>query len=142
MEQAGDYRSALEAYLRAFELPQKSNGVWYYLNNNTAYCLNQTGQYQEAEKYCRAAIEIDPNRHNAYKNLGIALQNQGQYADAAKNFIRAAKMAPTDTRALAHLEDLIAANHGEILKEIPDLLAQLHNCHVAVQGLKGKLRLQ
>lgn len=141
MEQSGNYQAALEAYLRAFELPQKSNEVWYYLNNNTGYCLNQTGQHQEAEKYCRAAIGIAPDRHNAYKNLGIALQNQGLYADAAKNYIHATKLCPTDNRALAHLKDLISG-HREILGEIPDLMTLLHECHEAVQAMKGKSFLQ
>ena len=141
MEEAQDFEAALEAYLRAFGLPHESNDVWYFLNNNTGFCLNQTAQCQEAERYCRAAIEIDPDRHNAYKNLGIALQNQGRYADAAENYIHASKLAPTDTRALALLEDLIAG-HREILEEMPDLLEQLHGCHEAVQAGKGASRLQ
>ncbi len=141
MEGAQDYKAALEAYLRAFELPHESNEVWYFLHNNTGFCLNKTERYEEAEKYCRAAIEIDPDRHNAYKNLGIALQNQDRYADAAENYIHATKLVPTDTRALALLEDIIAG-HREILEEVPDLLEQLHECHEAVQAGKGASRLQ
>jgi tetratricopeptide (TPR) repeat protein len=91
--------------------------------------------------YCRAAIEIDPDRHNAYKNLGIAVQNQGRYAEAAKNFIRAAKMAPSDTRALVHLEGLIAG-HREIFEETPERMDQLHDCHEAAKGMEGESRLQ
>lgn len=108
MERSGDYEAAREAYLGAFELPQEPGEVWYLLNNNLGYCLNQAGQCQEAERYCRAAIEIDPGRHNAHKNLGIAQQSQGQYADAAKSFMHGTQLCPADPRALAHLEDLIA----------------------------------
>ena len=127
--------------MRAFELPQQSNEIWYFLNNNTAYCLNQIGQYQEGERYCRAAIEIEPDRHNAYKNLGIALQYQARYAEAARSYIYAAKLCPNDSRALAHLEDLVARRR-EICEEIPDILAQLRECHEAVQATKGKSALQ
>jgi tetratricopeptide (TPR) repeat protein len=138
MEQLSDYRAAVEAYLRAFELPQEQNENWYFLNNNLGYCLNQMGQYQEAEKYCRAAIDIEPGRHNAWKNLGIALQSQGLYAEAAMYLIHATKLCPTDSRALAHLEDLIAG-HREILEELPDLLTQLCECDDAVQqATEGK----
>jgi len=138
MEQLSDYQAALEAYSRAFELPQEQNENWYFLNNNFGYCLNQVGKYQEAEKYCRAAMDIEPGRHNAWKNLGIALQGQGLYAEAAKNLIHATKLCPIDCRALAHLEDLIAG-HREILEEIPDLLTQLCECDEAVeQCTKGK----
>ena len=138
MEQLSDYQAALDAYSRAFELPQEQNENWYFLNNNRGYCLNQVGKYQEAEKYCRAAIEILPDRHNAYKNLGIALQGQGLYAEAAMNLIHATKLCPTDSRALAHLEDLIVG-HREVLEEVPELLTQLCECDDAVQqATEGK----
>jgi tetratricopeptide (TPR) repeat protein len=138
MEQLSNYQAALDAYSRAFELPQEQNENWYFLHNNLGYCLNQVGQCQEAEKHCRAAIEILPDRHNAYKNLGIALQGQGLYAEAAENLIHATRLFPADPRALAHLGDLIAG-HREILEQIPDLLTQLCECDEAVQqATKGK----
>ena len=141
MEQSGQYQAALEAYLQAFALPQERNDIWYFLNNNLGYCLNQTGRYQEAEKYCRAAIDIEPRRHNAWKNVGIAFQNQQRYAEAAKCFVHATRLCPTDSRALGHLRDLIGS-HREILDEIPDLLVWLHECHEAVQATKGGVSLQ
>jgi len=141
MERAHNYDVALEAYSRAFELPQESNPVWYFLNNNLAFCLNLAGRHQEAERHCRAAIEIDPDRRNAHKNLGIALQNQGQYVEAAQCFIHATKLCPTDSRALDHLEDLLA-DHGEILEEIPDLQEQRQECHELVQSAEGDFTLQ
>ena len=79
MEQLGKYPEALETYARAFDLPQAANETWYFLNNNRAYCLNQVGRHREAEAFCRAAIEINPSRHNAHKNLGIALMNLGRH---------------------------------------------------------------
>lgn len=138
MEQAGDYQAALEAYLAAFELPQGADEVWYFLNNNAGYCFNQTGRNEEAAEYCRAAIEIDPTRHNAHKNLGIALQHQGRYIDAARCFIRATRLCPADGRALAHLEDLIAG-HREILIELPEIRELLQEHGVPAQGDLGAL---
>ncbi len=71
-EGTGDFLAALETYSRAFELPQEKNDVWYFLNNNLAYCENHAGKHMEAVKHCRAAIRIDSMRHNAHKNLGVA----------------------------------------------------------------------
>jgi len=136
-----DYQGAAETYSRALKLPQEPNEILYFLNNNLGYCLNQMGRHAEAEKYCLAAIEIDPDHYNAHKNLGIALQGLGKYADAARCFIHATKMCPRDRRALQHLEDLIAA-HKEILEEIPDLLSQRLECHEVAQSDEGKPRLQ
>jgi tetratricopeptide (TPR) repeat protein len=136
-----NFQAAAETYSRALELPQEPNETLYFLNNNLGYCLNQMGRHAEAEKYCRAAIDIAPDHHNAHKNLGVALQCLGKYADAARCFIHAEKMCPRDSRALKHLEVLIAA-HEEILEEIPDLLIQLSECHKAVHPGEGNPPLQ
>jgi tetratricopeptide (TPR) repeat protein len=140
-ERSGDCKAALETYARAFELPQERNIVWYFLNNNRGYCLSLDGRYQEAEMHCRAAIEIARERPNAHKNLGLALQGQGRYSEAARSFILATMACPEDARALGHLEDLIAA-HGEILKHEPDLLELRQKCHEMAQRVRGKPRVQ
>jgi len=137
MERARDYKAALEAYSRAFELPQEPNPAWYFLHNNLGYCLNFESRYAEAEAHCRAAIEVDPDRHNAHKNLGIALQGQGRYSEAARSFITAVMACPEDGRSLEHLENLVAA-HGEILEQEPGLQALRWKCHEAVQKTRGE----
>jgi tetratricopeptide (TPR) repeat protein len=140
MEHTSDYSAALEAYSRALVLQQDFEDTWYFLNNNAAFCLNQLGRYGEAEKYCRIAIRIEPRRHNAYKNLGVSLQNQCLYAEAARNFIRAIKLCPTDRRALDHLKELIN-DHPEVIEEIPDLWELLESNGI-VQEAQGEFRLQ
>lgn len=135
-ERVGDNRAALDVYTKAFELSQEANPIWYLLNNNLGYCLNMEGRHQEAEIHCRAAIKIDPARHNAYKNLGIALQGQGKYSDAARSFMAAAIACSEDGRAFRHLEDLIAA-HGDILEQEPELLEQAWECFEAAYSIKS-----
>ncbi len=137
LERLRKYPEAQETYARAFDLPRESNEIWYFLNNNRAYCLNQIGHHEEAERYCRDAIVIEPKRHNAYKNLGIALVNLGRYGEAAKNLILATKLCPADSRALALLDELFAG-HREIVQELPDLPAQLLKCHELIQRRQGK----
>jgi len=141
LEQSPDYDAAQQAYARAFDLPRDGNETWYYLNNNRGYCLNQIERYKEAEKYCRAAIDIDRGRHNAHKNLGVALANQGRYSEAAKEYIRAARLCPSDSRALDLLDDLFQ-RHKRVLEKIPGFRLRLHQCHELVQGVKGESLLQ
>jgi tetratricopeptide (TPR) repeat protein len=112
-ELSRDYDAAAETYARAFELEQEPDIVWYFLNNNLGYCLNQLGRHKEAAGYCRAAIRIDKRRHNAHKNLGVALQGLTRYAEAAKSYLRAAKACPEDERALGHMMDLVTT-HPEV----------------------------
>jgi tetratricopeptide (TPR) repeat protein len=141
LEQLRDYAEAAEAYARAFDLPREQNTTWYFLNNNRAYCLIQTGRSAEAEQFCRAAIRIEPKRHNAHKNLGIVLQDLGRIGEAAKTFIRATKLRPEDGRALALLDELYRS-HREFLDELPDFPAQLFACHELVQRKTGELPVQ
>jgi len=79
MEQIQDFEKAIECYKQGFRMKPTTSWVWYFINNNLGYSLVQVGLFEEAEPYCRAAIEIDPKRHNAYKNLGLSLQGQKKY---------------------------------------------------------------
>jgi tetratricopeptide (TPR) repeat protein len=141
LEQVNDYGAAGEAYARAFDLPLEKNATWYLLNNNRAYCLIRTGRCAEAEQFCRAAIRMEPKRHNAHKNLGIALQAIDRFSEAAKSFIRATKLRPEDSRALMLLDELFR-EHREIVDELPDFTTQLLACHELVQRTTGAPSLQ
>ena len=138
MEQIQDYEAAITFYTRAFSLEPVDNGIWYLINNNLGFCLNYFERYKEAEPYCRAAIKIDPRRHNAYKNLGIAMEGQLQFAEAAKLYVKAVQSNAGDMRSLLQLENLIA-KHSEIEVDIPDIQSQLEKCKDAVD-LSQKLK--
>ena len=131
-ERAGDFRGALKAYLSAMELPSEGNDDWYFLNNNIGYCLNWFGRYAEAIPYCLAAIAINPKRHNAYKNLGLALQGQGEFSKAAHAYIVATQICPRDGRALNLLEELVSQEKERIL-DIGDVIAEMKKCRELVE---------
>ena len=132
MEQAGDFQSAIDAYSRGVSLEPIGGRTWYLLHNNLGFCLNHFGRHSEAETWCTAAIRIDPLQHNAYKNLALALQGQGRFADAARLFLEAVHREAGDPRALAHLEAMFQ-EHPEIADEIPNLPEQISQCRVAVE---------
>jgi tetratricopeptide (TPR) repeat protein len=135
MEQKSDFNGAVFIYQQASAIEQVDKNDHYFINNNLGYSLNMLKRFIEAEPLCRKAIEIDPQRHNAYKNLGISLQGQNQLEEAARNFIQSARMNASDTRAANHFIDL-ATNHPEILKENPDLQVELENCKKAINFAK------
>jgi tetratricopeptide (TPR) repeat protein len=132
-----DFQGAVDAYSRAFALPVRKNDTWYFLNNNLGYSLNQIGDHDEAEPRCRAAIAINPDRHNAHKNLGISLQGQGRYLEAAQSLLRAARVARGDTRALDHLENLLS-QHEEIGTDHPEILEAVQECREAVRKARAE----
>lgn len=132
-----DFPAAIAAYSRAFTLPARQDRTWYLLNNNIGYSLNQIGRHVEAEAYCRAAIAIDPDRHNGHKNLGLSLQGQGKYLEAARCLLTAARAQPDNFRALGHLEDLLA-QHEEIGRDHPEILEEAQECREAVRTLTAE----
>lgn len=136
MEQNNDLRSAVDYYRRALAKKPSSEFPLYYGNNNLGYCLNHFSEYEEAELYCRKAISIDPEKHNAYKNLGVSQEGQGKYSDAALNYIIAIHKNSTDPRALNHLRKLLL-NH-DVSAEIPDIQDQLAEC-IKFVNLAGKM---
>lgn len=107
LERAGDSVSAASTYSRALDLPESKREIKYFLNNNLGYGLHRVGQFSEAEGYCRIALAIDPSRHNAYKNLGIALEGLGRHAEALASYLTATELFPADPRALQFARGLL-----------------------------------
>lgn len=131
-EQIQDYEAAVTYYRAAFGMHSGNTATWYWINNNLGYCLIQLGQFKEAEGHLRAALAIDANRPNAFKNLGLAQLGQWQHAKAAECFLRATQVDAADARSLNHLQELVDA-HPELLDEVPDLHHKLDACRKAVE---------
>jgi tetratricopeptide (TPR) repeat protein len=119
MESAGDFQAAVRYYKEAFALEPVHADAWYFINNNLGYSLNQIGQFAEGERYCRKALEVTPNRPNAHKNLGIALDGQGDFHGAAQCFVDATRANAADPRAFRLLEDLLK-RHPELEYDFQD----------------------
>ncbi len=132
-EQIDDYETALAFYSQTLELEPRGIGLCYFAHNNLGYCLNRLGRYEEAEPYCRTAIEIVSERHNAYKNLGISLEGQGQYGLAAESYIESVRQLPSDRLAFDHLEKLWQ-RHPELSRYLPEIESRLAECRAAVMA--------
>ena len=107
MEQVGDYESAVRYYREAFAFEPVHTRTWYFINNNLGFSLNMLGKFEEGEQLCRAAIDIDRQRPNGFKNLGAALRGQGRFTEAAAYFVKATQADASDGRSLKLLEDLL-----------------------------------
>ncbi|HET9916281.1 MAG TPA: tetratricopeptide repeat protein, partial [Candidatus Binatia bacterium] len=103
---------ALEHFNSALALRPDKRKVKYVLHNNIGFCLNQLNRHVEAEKYCRAAIDIDWTRASAFRNLGISLKGQGKLIAAAWILVEAIHTDPSDIRARQIVEQWIKAHPG------------------------------
>lgn len=131
-----DFDLAVRFYLEGVSMEPCGEFSWYYLHNNLGYSVNQLGRFREGELYCRRAIGITDKPQNAHKNLGLALQGQGRYAEAARCFVAATQANASDGRSVKHLEELIL-QHPELELEFGHLLEK---CKSAVEGVRREIQ--
>jgi tetratricopeptide (TPR) repeat protein len=136
MEKRNDFPTAIDFYTQALSLNPTHPMTSYLSNNNLGYSLNQLNEFHEAEPYCRAAIKIDPSRHNAYKNLGVSLEGQSRFIEAAFSYIEAVEREASDPRALSHLTKLIEDN-PKIIQVVPDFKERFESGKRAVDLAKN-----
>jgi tetratricopeptide (TPR) repeat protein len=132
MERVGDFPGAVKFYRHALGMEPCGRETWYFIHNNLGYSLNQLGRHDEAIPYLRHAIKIDPDYSNAHKNLGLAMEAKGQFAEAASFYVSATQANAADPRSLAHLENLMHSR-PEVTLELPDLMDRLEACREAVK---------
>ncbi|MFT5290610.1 MAG: tetratricopeptide (TPR) repeat protein [Planctomycetota bacterium] len=131
-ERRGDYEAAANRYREALALEPCSTPTWYFIHNNLGFSLNQVGEHEAAVPYLEVAVEIDPARPNAYKNLALSFQALGDVERAAELFIAATQADASDARSLAHLEALVEA-HPALLVDVPSLTDALEACRKVVE---------
>jgi tetratricopeptide (TPR) repeat protein len=128
METLERFGAAVKFYRYALLEGPRSQDRQYYARNNLGYSLNQLGQFEEGEVLCREAIEIDPRRANAHKNLGLSLWGQKRYVEAAHCFVAATRVDARDPRSTRHLQELLSER--EELREVFNI--QLAACKQAI----------
>ncbi len=135
-----DWTAAVAAYQGAVDLQPQHSEVCYFAHNNLGYSLLQLGRFDEAATHCEAAIFVNPDRHNAHKNLGLARQGQGRWLEAAQSLIEAARRCPQDRRAWLHLQKLLE-NHPDLPNQSESLAAAITDVqgHYAAYGSPPRL---
>ncbi|MGH9867259.1 MAG: aspartyl protease family protein [Candidatus Polarisedimenticolia bacterium] len=79
-----------------------------------ADALYRRGDFDDAERCYRRAVEMDPNDASAHFGVGRILRTQGRYAIAAESFSRAAVLAPEAPRHLRVLANHLARREDAI----------------------------
>ena len=128
-EVMSDYESASILYKEALNLVPGRNRIWYYINSNFAFCLNAKGEYVEAERHARKAIEIDAAAPDAFQNLGISLAGQGKLADASRYLNKAIPLGASQSLSEESLGTLLSefaktsTTINEIFKKVREAAA-------------------
>jgi tetratricopeptide (TPR) repeat protein len=70
---------------------------------NIGNVLSKEGKLDEAIRYYRRALELDPDFAKAHYNLGNVLLDQGEFERAVIHYKMAVKLEPDWTEARSHL---------------------------------------
>jgi len=84
------------------------------LLNNLAWVLHLEGKKEEALKYAKESVTLDPNSGQAWDTYGCILQDAQQTAAAGEAFAKAAAVKPDDVNTqLDYVELLCAGKHWD-----------------------------
>ncbi|HUP57522.1 MAG TPA: hypothetical protein VM598_08735 [Bdellovibrionota bacterium] len=76
------------------------------------------GNTQEAGKYLRSMIELDPFDSTGYSELGLHLYHQGSFARASRSFDRAYRLGPPGLALNVYFRGLCEAEQGSTSRAI------------------------
>ena len=116
-EKRGDFHLAIKFYESSLQFEIENEGSRYFRFNNLAFCMNYMKRFEEAEPLLRQAIEILPEQYNAWKNLGVSLEHQGQIEEAAECYLRAVTLCAQNRRPAMHLKRLV--ERYPAIKKVP-----------------------
>ena len=116
-EKARDYESGVVFYRACVALMSEDPFNRYFSLNNLGFCLNVVRKFDEAEKVLRKAIDFSPEKYNAWKNIGVSLEWQGQYEEAAECYLKAYNVSKGEPRSHLHLKRLL--DRHPTLKKLP-----------------------
>jgi len=123
------YAMGIQAYATMVE-PDQEEGYWLF--NNSAFCYSYERLFHGGQKQANKAISINREQHNAWKNLGVSLEHQYKYVEAAASYMASYIKCGggRDPRPMMHLERIFKrhdklkdalANQAE--KEIGDIFS-------------------
>lgn len=103
---AGKFEEALAAYAALGEARSSKVETWRL--NNMGLCYLRTEKPAEALPLLRKAVEVEPGNSVAWNNLGVALENSGDFDNALEAYRQSVqisrKAGQTDTRGESNLK--------------------------------------
>ena len=98
----GDFPAALAAFTAAFA----ANGRQAGSALNAGVCALRLGRADEASRWFARAVAVDPQRFEAWVNLAVVREREGDRAGARRALERAVELRPDDPRLRERLRGL------------------------------------
>ena len=101
--QLADYEASQQTFVKGCELPSKLRYILYYNAGNAAFAM---GDYENAEIYYTASIELNPDFPSAVLNRGNTRLKLNVFKGASEDYKRYLELEP-DTNQREQIEKLI-----------------------------------
>ncbi|MBY0450509.1 MAG: tetratricopeptide repeat protein [Cyanobacteria bacterium] len=120
----GNHRQSVQHYRKAFEVSRASGKVRALYATDAGICCALLGEYKPAIQWWDRAIDITPSYINPYMNIAHAYEEQEDYEQSEKYFLKAQAIAPKDIRTAYSLAR-IYSKIGEWTKALEQYKQQL-----------------
>ena len=107
-KQVGYWRNTKTLLARTLSVTEKN----FMMQYNMAHLLAENGKTEEAKRYYREAISINPVYGNAHNNLGRLLEQEEDYDGAIHHYRKALESSPNRVRTIRNLA-LSLAKRGD-----------------------------
>ena len=100
------------------------------------------GQKENAIKYFKRIIEIDPKYYSGYSNLGLVYASLGMYDEALNNYLKTLEFDENNlvaTKSIIFLLTYFNSDNNHSLVGLNDDLRQLQNKFILKDLLKQKI---
>lgn len=121
-EQAGDYVAAIEAYEAAYTANPDDPQVCFRL----AYCLDLSGEEDEAMHLYEECVKAEAPSLNALVNLAILYEDRGKYAQAERCIRQVLATDPNHPRARLYIKDVMASK-AMVIDDEQEKRTEKHN---------------
>lgn len=128
-DKVGEERQAVTEFEQAVKRTPKDADLW----NDFGYCHYNHGRWADAAACCHKALAINDKHGRASINLGLALAQQGKYADAEEVFRKVTR--PAEAKANVAFVMATRGSKDEAKKLYHDALALEPNLPAARQAL-------
>ena len=112
LEQAGDYREAIDSHSRAVDLDEDNFDAQFRLGYLLGFHANE--EEEESDRALSAyekCLQARPINTNVVMNLGILYEDRERYHDAIQCFQAVLKHHPLHSRAKLFLDDAVASTN-------------------------------
>jgi tetratricopeptide (TPR) repeat protein len=115
-----EYDKATGYYARSLACPIRTKDQHIATVNKLGFCDLYRQDFKGAEEWSRWAIKLGPHSWEAWKNLGVSLEHQGQIEEAFLAYYKAVSLSRGRAVPVMHLIRL-SQRHPGVVPDVGDL---------------------